>query len=136
MTPSTRRWLTDLAALTGIALLVAVAAVVLRVAALADRYFPRPVEQPVTDTPEAVCGFRPFPGNGAYGHWTCERRRRHFGRHRFRNYTIGRLPRIWRVRRLWAAHQTDRRIRSISRGKPGFGYRRTLYPTKYEPTNG
>jgi hypothetical protein len=68
-----------------------------------------------------VCGFRPFPGSGAYGHWACERPRIHLGRHRFRNYTIGRIPRIWRLRQLWASFKSDR------------GYRRDLFPTKYEP---
>lgn len=83
----------------------------------------------------ATCGFRPFPGSGAYGHWTCKRHRLHLGRHRFRNYTVGWVPRVWRLRRLWGAFQADRRLRRL-RGKPGFGYRRALFPTRYEPQEG
>jgi len=82
-----------------------------------------------------TCDFHPFPGNGAYGHWTCERRRFHFGRHRFRNYTIGQVPRIWRLRRVWGAFQADRRLRRIVPGKPDLGYRRALFPTRYEPVS-
>lgn len=78
-----------------------------------------------------TCGFRPFPGNGAYGHWTCQRPRFHLGRHRFCNYTVPRIPRVWRLRRLWGSFQFDRR-RHL-RGKPGFGYRRDLFPTTYSP---
>jgi len=80
-----------------------------------------------------TCDFRPFPGSGAYGHWTCERPRIHLGRHRYRNYTIGRLPRVWRFRHLWTAFQLDRRVRRLIPDKPGFGYRKVLFPTKYEP---
>ena len=78
------------------------------------------------------CGFVPFPGDGAYGHWSCQRRRWHLGRHRFNNYTVPRIPRAWRLKRLWRDHKTDRRIKRLP-GKGGYGYRRTLFPTKYEP---
>jgi len=84
----------------------------------------------------SVCGFRPFPGNGAYGHWTCRRRRFHLGRHQSINYTYPRIPRVWRLRRLWGSFQADRRIMQISNGKSGFGYRRALFPTRYDPTDG
>jgi hypothetical protein len=80
-----------------------------------------------------VCGFRPFPGNGAYGDWTCERTALHLGPHRFRNYTIARIPRVWRVRRLWGSYKADRRLHRLGAGS--FGYRRALFPTKYEPTS-
>lgn len=57
----------------------------------------------------AECGFRPFPGNGAYGHWTCQLPSRHRGRHRFNNYTIPRVPRIHHgidvVARSWFRHR-------------------------------
>lgn len=84
-----------------------------------------------------VCGFVPYPNSGAYGHWTCQRERHHLGRHRFNNYTIGRIPRVWRLRRLWGAFQADRRIKGInalSRDNKlaGYGYRRTLFPAKYD----
>lgn len=79
------------------------------------------------------CGFRPFPGSGAYGHWTCERNRWHLGRHRFVNYTIARVPHVWRFRRLAGAFKADRRLRRINPNKPGYGYRRVLFPTKYQP---
>lgn len=84
------------------------------------------------------CEFVPFPGNGAYGHWLCGRRRFHLGRHRFGNYTIGRVPRVWRLRRLRGSLRADRRIRHLNRvsgrpAKPGYGYRQALFPTKYEP---
>lgn len=74
------------------------------------------------------CGFVPFPGSGAYGHWACERRRHHLGRHRFVNYTIARIPRVWRARRLWRLWRLKRMVPSISGS-----YRRLLYPTKYQP---
>lgn len=80
-----------------------------------------------------ACDFRPFPGSGAYGHWTCDRPQRHLGRHRFNNYTIGRIPRVWHVRRLLAAFRTDRRVRRVTSGKAGYGYRRALFPTRYDP---
>lgn len=80
-----------------------------------------------------TCDFRPFPGSGAYGHWTCGRSRHHLGRHRFNNYTVPRIPQVWRLRRLWGALQTDRRIRRLSAGRNGYGYRRALFPTRYDP---
>jgi len=81
----------------------------------------------------STCDFRPFPNSGAYGHWTCERPRHHLGRHRFRNYTSSRIPRVWHLRRLWASFCLDRRIRRHIPTKSNFGYRRALYPTRYEP---
>lgn len=80
-----------------------------------------------------TCGFVPFPGNGAYGHWTCQRPKRHRGRHRFNNYTIARVPRFWRLRWLWQDWRCDRRLRSLGAPRGSFGFRRTLFPTKYEP---
>lgn len=87
-----------------------------------------------------TCGFVPFPGSGAYGHWTCELRRHHRGRHRFVNYTIARIPRVWHLKRLWGSFKADRRLRHLNRvsglpAKPGYGYRRALFPTKYEPVS-
>ena len=79
------------------------------------------------------CGFVPYPGSGAYGDWRCDRLNHHLGRHRFVNYTIGRVPRVWHVRSLWRSLRADRRLRSMAPGKPGYGYRRALYPSKYEP---
>ena len=79
-----------------------------------------------------VCGFRPFPGNGAYGHWTCQRQRFHFGRHRFNNYTIARIPRVWHVRNLFRAARSEARLLRLGPRRT-FGYRRELYPTKYDP---
>jgi hypothetical protein len=83
----------------------------------------------------STCSFRPFPGDGAYGHWTCGRRRWHLGGHRFNNYTCPRIPHVWNVRRLWGAFQTDRRVRRINNGKLGYGYRRALFPTTYSPVD-
>lgn len=80
-----------------------------------------------------TCDFRPFPDNRAYGHWTCERQRLHLGRHRFLNYTFPRIPCVWHLRRLWRSFQADQRMRRSRISKPGYGYRRALYPTKYEP---
>jgi hypothetical protein len=80
-----------------------------------------------------TCDFRPFPGSGAYGHWTCGRRRLHIGRHRFNNYTVPRVPRVWRLRRLVASFRVDQRLRRINDGKRGYGYRRALFPTRYDP---
>lgn len=80
----------------------------------------------------SLCGFRPYPDNGAYGHWTCGRPARHLGRHRFNNYTMPRIPRIWRVRRLWGAFKADRRVRRLS-SHGGYGYRKVLFPSRYNP---
>ena len=82
-----------------------------------------------------LCDFRPYPDNGAYGHWTCTRPRRHLGRHRFNNYTVSRIPRVWRLRRLWGSFQADRRLRRLNNGKRGYDYRRALFPARYEPTS-
>ena len=84
---------------------------------------------------ERQCGFVPFPGSGAYGHWACQRPAWHLGRHRFHNYTVSRIPRIWRVKRLWGSFKVDRRLRRLAPGKPGYGYRRALFPTRYDPTS-
>lgn len=81
---------------------------------------------------DRICEFRPFPGSGAYGHWTCERPLFHLGRHRFRNYTVARIPRVWRLRRIVRRARLDRE-HYLRFGKTGFGYRRILFPTKYEP---
>jgi hypothetical protein len=80
-----------------------------------------------------TCGFAPFPGNGAYGHWRCQRNRYHLGRHRFQNYTVPRMPRVWQLQRLWGAARTNRRMRGHL--KAGYSYRRALYPTRYDPTD-
>lgn len=37
--------------------------------------------------PHVICNHAPMPDSGAYGHWRCQRRRFHLGRHRFNNYT-------------------------------------------------
>jgi len=78
----------------------------------------------------APCGFRPYPGSGAYGHWTCDRGRHHLGRHRFSNYTVPRVPRFWHARSLWRAMKTDRKLRAL---QGGYSYRRTLFPARYDP---
>jgi hypothetical protein len=78
-----------------------------------------------------TCDFRPFPGSGAYGHWTCGRHRWHLGRHRHINYTVPRVPRVWHLRRIWGAYQTDLRLRRL--GPTGYSYRRALFPTRYDP---
>lgn len=41
------------------------------------------------------CDHAPMPWSGAYGHWRCQRRRFHLGRHRFNNYTIRRGARLY-----------------------------------------
>lgn len=40
-----------------------------------------------------ICGWSPYPNHGGYRHWYCQRRRRHFGAHRFVNYVSGRIVR-------------------------------------------
>lgn len=40
-----------------------------------------------------LCGWCPYPNQGGYSHWYCQRKRRHLGRHRYRNYVFGRLVR-------------------------------------------
>jgi hypothetical protein len=75
------------------------------------------------------CGFRPFPGNGAYDHWTCQRSRFHLGHHRYRNYTVGRIPRFWLLRR------SDLEARDVWAG-PGYWWRQAVYPVRYRPPAG
>lgn len=92
------------------------------------------------------CGFRPFPGSGAYGHWTCDLPSRHRGRHRFINYTIARIPRLhsgvrrvvamwWRSKRRTVAYII--RYRRLSRVDISPQYRqvwhRAIWPTEYDP---
>ena len=81
---------------------------------------------------EGTCGFMPYPGNGAYGHWTCQLPRRHWGRHRFNNYTVARVPHFWRARSLWRQWRCERRLRQFGMPRK-FGYRRALYPTTFDP---
>jgi hypothetical protein len=80
------------------------------------------------------CDFVPYPGNGAYGEWRCGLRKFHVGSHRFVNYTIPRFPRFWHIRALLRAFRADRRLRRITKGAQGFGYRRVLFPATYKPT--
>lgn len=99
-----------------------------------DRSAPLPREPEV---PRA-CGFVPYPGNGAYGHWTCELPVRHRGRHRFSNYTIPRLPRFWHVRHLARCWRAERKLHRFARGhgqptRVPMGYRRALYPATFNP---
>lgn len=80
------------------------------------------------------CAWRPYPGSGAYGDWTCDRPKWHLGRHRFINYTIPRFPRVWHLRSLRRAWRADRRIRAMTgKSGAGFGYRRMLWPARYDP---
>lgn len=89
---------------------------------------------------DQTCGWVPYPGSGGYGHWKCERPQGHTGRHRFANYTISRWPKVWRVRKLWRAFKTDRRLRSMpvraGQRKQGYGYRKTLFPSRFDPVDG
>lgn len=88
----------------------------------------------MTDT--TACGHRPFKNSTAYGDWTCQRRRWHLGRHRYRNYTTPRIPRLWRVlhrpvslaRKAWRLH----RIGKIN-GAVANALRRRVRPTRYDP---
>lgn len=104
------------------------------------------VEQGTSGMSEASCGFRPFPGSGAYGHWTCERALGHRGDHRFRNYTIARTPRLHRgvaiVSRAWW-RQTRRVARHVIKYRkwprvpltPAYRthWNRAIWPTTYDP---
>lgn len=92
------------------------------------------------------CRFRPFPDSGAYGHWICGLRPEHDGRHRFRSYTIARIPHLHKglalVTRAWL-RQKRRQIRHLAKyrkwpGEPlrpayGLHWRSAIWPTKYEP---
>lgn len=92
------------------------------------------------------CNFRPFPGNGAYGHWTCDLAKHHRGRHRFRNYTIARVPRIHRGLRAVGCMWWRRTRRTVAytwkyhrrpRGPLPLPYRtiwdKAIWPTEYDP---
>lgn len=81
------------------------------------------------------CSFVPYPGSGAYGHWSCERRALHLGHHRFRNYTVCRVPKVWRIKRLAERRQIRREWARRFPGQPDspLSFRQVLYPSKYEP---
>jgi hypothetical protein len=83
-----------------------------------------------------TCGHVPFPGNGAYGHWTCSLPRHHLGSHRFNNYTTPRIPRVWAVKtllRYWRAHR-EWASHSWTQGKRSpLRYRDVLHRAKYRP---
>lgn len=85
-----------------------------------------------------VCAWTPYPGNGAYGHWKCERSRWHLGSHRFINYTIPRIPRAWRVAQLRRdfiySRRSVRRAREAGLRRVVHPYRRTLFPAAYRPS--
>lgn len=95
---------------------------------------------------ETSCGFRPFMGSGAYGHWRCELVSRHRGRHRFRNYTIARVPRLhrgvavvtrawWRQVRRVARHIVKYHKRPRVPLSPAYRshWNRAIWPTTYDP---
>ena len=74
----------------------------------------------------------------AYDHWHCQRRRCHFGRHRYNNYTGARFPRFWRIGKLIKTYQGNRRLRSYV--KPGMEakprllpYGKALFPVRFDP---
>lgn len=85
-----------------------------------------------------ICN-NPLKRYGPYGDsdWACERPKWHAGRHRFRNYTWGRIPHLWRVRRLWRTRKTNQRL--LSYRKPGqklpglLRYRPVLFPSRFDP---
>lgn len=79
-----------------------------------------------------VCGKRMW----SYQHWTCQRPKHLWGRHRFNNYTGTRIPRVWRVKSLYRYWKGNRRLSRLDRtGKKGrlLDYRQVLFPDKYEP---
>lgn len=84
----------------------------------------------------ADCPHHPYPGNGAYGHWQCQRDRWHLGRHRYVNYTTPRFPRVWRVRplrlfRLWRRlgfTTSEHRRKAVADS-----VRRRIRPSRYDP---
>jgi hypothetical protein len=87
-----------------------------------------------------ACDFVPFPGNGAYGHWKCGRRRWHLGHHRFINYTVPRIPQFWRVAQLRRDFKYSRRSVRMARAVGlsrkvvhPYPYRQTLFPATYKP---
>lgn len=80
-----------------------------------------------------VCGKRMW----SYDHWSCGRRRRHLGGHRFNNYVGARFPRFWRVKALVRTYKTNRRLASYNTGSAKeprlFRYRQVLFPDFYRP---
>ena len=96
----------------------------------ADPSASQPTPAPIA---ERRCDFVPFPGSGAYGHWRCELSRWHWGSHRFINYTIARVPRVWHVRHLWGQFRCNRRLARYGVKGNGSGYGRALYPATYRP---
>lgn len=75
----------------------------------------------------------------AYDHWFCQRARGHLGRHRYNNYTAGRIPQVWRLRRLLGVYKTNQRLRRLNDVKPGettiktYSYRKVLFPVRFDP---
>jgi hypothetical protein len=84
---------------------------------------------------DRYCGYVPFPSDGAYGHWSCERQKFHLGRHRYRNYTVSRIPRVWDVQGLahyWRGRRRLRRL-DMSRRDLTLRYATILHRAKYDP---
>lgn len=88
--------------------------------------------------PSNPCGHVPFPGSGGYGHWVCERGRFHLGRHRYRNYTTPRIPRVWDVKTLLRYWRTNRKWAKQDWGPkdgPLMRYSAVLHKAKYQPVS-
>lgn len=84
----------------------------------------------------SICGAK-SPSHGPYGSvWLCHELGWH-ARHRYRNYTWGRVPHVWRIRSLWGTWRTNRRLVSYQQPgdpKPGLlRYDGVLFPRRFDP---
>lgn len=76
-----------------------------------------------------------LPSYGPYGGtWPCNEPRGHQGRHRFRNYTWPRVPRVWHLRALARTWRTNRKLRGGGADRHGLmRYRAVLFPQRFDP---
>ena len=96
-----------------------------------------------TEDEMTICGHVPFPGSGAYGHWSCQRQRFHLGSHRFHNYTTPRIPRVWDAKGIVRTFRGRRRMARMGFEKPSerkgtklstIRYSSVLHRPRYKPT--
>lgn len=88
-----------------------------------------------TQTNPKTCKMR-LKTHGPYGAaWPCGEPRWHLSRHRHRNYTWPRLPRVWRLVNLVRTWQANRWLRDMgaSRHDGLMRYQAVLFPRRFDP---
>lgn len=68
--------------------------------------------------------------------WRCQRPRFHLGRHRWRNYTRPRFPRLWNVDMWKRTIRANRRLRGCEKDGTApmlLSHRAYLFPARFDP---